>query len=120
MRFEFTTAAKILFGPGTAREVPALAHSMGRRALVIGGRSAERTSGLIRGLQEQAVETVTFSVSREPTTEIVLEGLALARAQGCDLVIEPPTLRRSLAKVEPVMLPLFDTRPWESRETGWD
>ena len=87
MRFEFTTAAKILFGPGTAREVPALAHSMGRRALVIGGRSAERTSGLIRGLQEQAVETVAFSVSREPTTEIVLEGLALARAQGCDLVI---------------------------------
>ena len=34
MRFEFTTAAKILFGPGTAREVPALAHSMGRRAPV--------------------------------------------------------------------------------------
>lgn len=65
MRFEFTTAQKILFGPGTAREVPALAHSMGERALVIGGRSAERTSGLIRGLQEQAVETVTFSVSRE-------------------------------------------------------
>lgn len=40
-------------------------------------------------------------------------------AQGRDLVIESPTLRRSLAKVEPVALPLFDTGPWESHETGW-
>lgn len=87
MRFEFATAGKILFGPGTIREVPALAARMGTRALVVGGRSRERLSGLVRGLHEQGMKTVTFSVSREPTMEIVLEGLALARADACDLVI---------------------------------
>ena len=40
-------------------------------------------------------------------------------AQGRDLIIAPSTLRRSLEEADPVTLPLFDTRPWESRETGW-
>jgi len=33
MQFEFATAARILFGVGKVREVPAAAAAMGRRAL---------------------------------------------------------------------------------------
>ncbi len=87
MRFDFTTAGRIIFGPGTREEVPALASSMGRYALVVGGRSRERTAGLIQGLKARGMNAVTFAVDREPTTEIILEGLTLARAESCDFVI---------------------------------
>ena len=44
MRFEFATAARILFGAGTVREVAPAAREMGRRALLVTGRSAEPTA----------------------------------------------------------------------------
>jgi hypothetical protein len=40
MRFEFATATRILFGPGTVQEVASLALGMGTRAFVVTGRSA--------------------------------------------------------------------------------
>ena len=33
MRFEFATASRIVFGPGTVQEVPASAREMGNRAM---------------------------------------------------------------------------------------
>lgn len=87
MRFDFTTAGRIIFGPGTRKEVSALASRMGRCALVVGGRSRDRTAGLIKGLNARGMDVVTFAVDREPTMEIILEGLTLARAESCDLVI---------------------------------
>lgn len=39
MRFEFATAGRIIFGPGCLREAGPLAAALGRRALVVGGRS---------------------------------------------------------------------------------
>jgi alcohol dehydrogenase class IV len=87
MRFDLTTAGRIIFGPGTRKEVPALASRMGRYALVVGGRNRERTAGLIQGLKDGGMNAATFAVDREPTMEIILEGLTLARAKSCDLVI---------------------------------
>ena len=37
MRFEFSTAARIIFGPGTVAQIGALARELGRRALVTTG-----------------------------------------------------------------------------------
>ncbi len=87
MRFDFTTAGRIIFGPGTREEVPALASRMGRHALVVGGKSRDRTAGLIQGLKARGMNATIFAVDREPTMEIILEGLTLARAESCDLVI---------------------------------
>ena len=42
--FEFATAARILFGEGTLRQVPAAAASMGRRALLVTGSSPDRAA----------------------------------------------------------------------------
>ncbi len=79
----------------------------------------------LREVQHTTQVPWNVSIERTPSDlQVVRLGEApihtWTAAQGRDLVIESPTLRRSLAKVEPVMLPLFDTRPWESRETGWD
>ena len=87
MRFEFATAAHIIFGSGTLREVAPLAERMGRRAFVVTGRTIERAAALIEQLREQAIECVTFSVSGEPTVAMVKKGVEQARGAKCDLVI---------------------------------
>jgi len=79
MRFEFATAARIVFGPGTVREVPAAAAGMGRRALLVTRRSAD--------LKRAGIAGVPFPIHGEPTVEIVRQGTQLAREHDCDLVI---------------------------------
>ena len=77
MRFEFATATRIIFGPGTVAEVAPAARAMGSRALLVTGRSP-RLAGL---------EGVPFPVTGEPTVDAVREGVRLLRAERCDLVI---------------------------------
>jgi alcohol dehydrogenase class IV len=79
MRFEFATAARIIFGPGTVREVAPAAKAMGERPLLVTGRSPERATALLAG--------VPFSVAGEPTVDLVRRGVQAAREAGCDLVI---------------------------------
>ena len=87
MRFEFATATRIIFGAGTLGEVGPIAAGMGKRALVVTGRTAERARPLLDLLAAQGVDIVTFSVSGEPTTEVVRRGTQRAREADCDLVI---------------------------------
>lgn len=87
MRFEFATAARILFGPGSAKEVAPAAAALGRRALVVTGRDPERSVPLQERLGAQGVATVPFSVSGEPTVETARAGVQHAREAACDLVI---------------------------------
>ncbi len=87
MRFEFATATRIIFGPGTVSEVPPIAAGMGKRACIVTGRSSERAQILIEQLREQNIECVTFSVSGEPTTTLVKEGAEAARKAGSEFVI---------------------------------
>lgn len=87
MRFEFATAGRIVFGPGTLREAGALAAAFGRRALVVGGRTPERLAPLLESLRAAGVAPVTFAVAGEPTVEVAVAGATLARAEGCDLVV---------------------------------
>ncbi len=84
MRFEFATATRIIFGPGAIKEAGPAAREMGRRALVTTGR---RSGPLLAILQAAGVDTVTLTVSGEPTTDLAREGTARAREAGCDLVI---------------------------------
>jgi len=87
MRFEFATAARIIFGSGTLGKVGPLAAEMGSRALVVTGRTVERARPLFDVLAAQGIDYVTFAVAGEPTTEVVSEGTQLAREAGCDLII---------------------------------
>lgn len=87
MKFEFATATRILFGPGTFQEVASLATEMGKRAFVVTGRSVERATPLLERLKKHRVESVLVNVPGEPTIDIVLAGVERARETQCDFVI---------------------------------
>ncbi len=87
MRFEFATTARILFGAGTVRDVPAAAASMGRRALVVTGASSDRSEPLVAALEAAGVACVGFRVPGEPTVELIRSGAAFAREERCELAI---------------------------------
>jgi alcohol dehydrogenase class IV len=58
MRFEFTTATRIVFGPGTLRQVGPMAADMGRRALVVTGRTIDHAGSLLDALTAQGIDSV--------------------------------------------------------------
>ncbi len=87
MTFEFATATRIVFGAGKLREVGPVAREMGRRALVVMGSSVERAKPLLAALDGQGVGHIHFSVTGEPTVDLVRQGIGTAQLQECDLVI---------------------------------
>lgn len=80
MRFEFATAARIIFGPGTAKGATAAAAGLGGRTLIVTGSSPERAALL-------KLDGPSWSVAHEPTVEMIREAVALARAERCDVVV---------------------------------
>jgi alcohol dehydrogenase class IV len=87
MRFEFATANRILFGPGTLREAGVAAREMGRRAFVITGRGGRHAERLLDLLAAEDVAVTTFAVAGEPTIAAIIAATEEARRHGCDLVI---------------------------------
>ncbi len=87
MRFEFATAARIIFGPGTLKEAGNLATGFGRRALVTVGFDPARGARLLDLLSAAGVEAVVVQVAGEPTTDLAREGARRAIDAGCELVI---------------------------------
>jgi alcohol dehydrogenase class IV len=79
LKFEFATAARIAFGAGAVSEVATAAKTMGRRALLVTGRSQK--PGI------EGIQCVTFIVQGEPTVELVRRGVLAAKEERCDLVI---------------------------------
>ena len=80
--FEFATAARILFGEGTLRQVPAAAASFGRRALLVTGASPDRAAAFQSALEAARVSTVPFSVPGEPTLDLIRSA-----PRDCDFVV---------------------------------
>ena len=87
MTFEFATAHRVIFGPGTFKQAGAIAQQLGRRALVVTGKSASRAERLVQQLATAGVAAEVFSIAGEPTTDAVRIGVARARAADCDCVI---------------------------------
>jgi alcohol dehydrogenase class IV len=85
--FEFATAGRIVFGRGALKEVAPAAASFGRRAFVVTGRDAKRAAGLLQLLKSANVDGTTFSVTGEPTTQTIRDGVQQAREAACDVVI---------------------------------
>ena len=87
MRFEFATAGRIVFGPGTLSEAGPIARNFGGRALVVTGGTPGRAEPLLRVLSEQGVEAVIFPVAGEPRVDTIRNGTDIGRSERCDQVI---------------------------------
>jgi alcohol dehydrogenase class IV len=87
MRLEFATATRILFGPGTVREAAPATAAMGRRVLVVTGKTPDRAEPLLADLRAQGLEAETFPVMGEPTVETARAGARRAREAGCEVII---------------------------------
>ncbi len=78
MRFEFATAARIVFGEGVLAEVPAASREFGTRPFLVTGRSPARAA---------LPAIATFAVEGEPNVDLVRRGAEAAREAGADVVI---------------------------------
>jgi alcohol dehydrogenase class IV len=87
MNFQFATAQQIIFGPGTLKQIGALAAPFGKRALVVIGQNTSRAARLIALLQSAQIESEIFSVVGEPTIEIAQWGAADARGFDCVIAL---------------------------------
>jgi alcohol dehydrogenase class IV len=87
LRFEFATAGRIIFGPGTVSELGPMARAIGRRAFVVTGKDKIRHAGAINDLEGAGLGCTLFGVASEPTVSAVREGAALFRSAGCELLI---------------------------------
>jgi alcohol dehydrogenase class IV len=87
MNFEFATATRILFGPGTFEQTAETARTLGNKALLVTGRNPDRAARLRDQLTRQTLAFANFQVATEPTTDLVREGATTAREAGCDFVI---------------------------------
>src|SRR5689334_19760594 len=88
MSFEFATATRVLFGPGTLAEAAKVVRGLSaRRVLLVTGRTSERAAPLRDALARGGVDVVDFSVAFEPTVDVAREGVLLATSERCEAVI---------------------------------
>jgi alcohol dehydrogenase class IV len=86
-KFDFATATRIIFAAGALGEIGPLAQQYGSRALVVTGRDPGRAEPLLAALRQHGVQPVLCAVTGEPEIQTVEGGVALARQEGCQLVI---------------------------------
>jgi len=87
MRFELATAGRILFGPGTLKELEPIAADLGKRALIVRGRNPDRTKHLEAIIRAANINYSLFEVHGEPTIDRIDAGVKQAREIEADFVI---------------------------------
>lgn len=87
MTFEFATSTRIIFGQGTAAKLPDLAHSYGKKILVVTGRDPARFQPLLDKLDTPGNCVTVYPITTEPTVDEVRRGAAVALKSGADVVI---------------------------------
>jgi len=87
MNFNFSTASQIFFGSGTISKVPELLAGFGERILLITGKNTSRAKLLTGNLPSSQFEIFSFQVNSEPTTDMIDEGVKLARKNRCEAIV---------------------------------
>jgi alcohol dehydrogenase class IV len=92
MTFDHFIPTKIIFGRGRLRELASIAAPMGRSVLIVCGRRSVQASGLLGRMRAALVSQhmavhVFDGISPNPRSDEVDAAAAIARRQGCDMVI---------------------------------
>lgn len=87
MNFEFATANRIIFGPGSIQQTAPLVKRLGSKILVVFGTSIQRVAPLLEQLKVFRLDYRTLSITGEPTTQRIAEALQQLREAQIDVVI---------------------------------
>jgi alcohol dehydrogenase class IV len=87
MIFDFVTAPRILFGPGSIEKLTELVPKFGRRVLLILGSESADRSGLTDWLEHMFPVCAVVRCIREPTAEEVDAAVMAAQEAACDVVV---------------------------------
>ncbi|MGN0633716.1 MAG: iron-containing alcohol dehydrogenase [Oscillospiraceae bacterium] len=92
MEFSYHLPVNIIFGRGKACKVGEAAAGFGKNALIVTGSGSTKRSGLLDRVAESVkaagLGAVIFDrVTQNPLTSTVYEAAALAKENGCDMVI---------------------------------
>lgn len=90
--FQYYLPVNVVFGNGRVDQVGEWTAPYGKHALIVTGRSSAKKSGLYDRVKDSlataGVDSVLFDkVRQNPLTTTANEGAALAREQGCDVVV---------------------------------
>ena len=87
MKFEFSTANKIVFGPGSINYAISFIKETSKNVFIITGKDKTRVEFFINELVRSGIITNTFQISSEPTIEQVESAATMARQSGVDLIV---------------------------------
>ena len=87
MKFEFSTARRIVFGPGAAEQIPGLVAGYGKRAFLVLGSTPDRCKPILDALASREIATTVFNVAGEPTIEMAQAAVKAAREAKADVVV---------------------------------
>jgi alcohol dehydrogenase len=92
LNFEYFLPTRLVFGVGSVNKVGEFAKSLGKKTLIVTGKSSTKKTGLldrvIAILEKNGVETVVFDeIVPNPLSSTVDKGAEFANNEGCDLII---------------------------------
>lgn len=87
MRFEFSTAARIIFGSGRLPEIGPVSKRIGNFPLLVTGQTPSRAAPLMEIMDKEGIGYVCFSTHAEPTVKDIRQGTEFARQKHCDSII---------------------------------
>jgi alcohol dehydrogenase class IV len=87
MQFEFSTAAKIIFGAGKLNSIDTLIDGHGNQVLIVSGAPKEISDRLYILLDLAKVNQSFIKIENEPTIDVVRKVVELARRTSSNLVI---------------------------------
>lgn len=87
MPFEFATATRIIFGRGTAAQLPSLTAALGKKVMVVTGNNPCRLQSTLDSLKAAGLELQVFPIETEPTMDEIRKGAACALESGVQVVI---------------------------------
>jgi alcohol dehydrogenase class IV len=91
MNLEFATSSRVIFGRGEFKRVGDLAESLGKRALILVGKTSQQAAGNLERLQQmlrdKEIPSQILPIDCEPTVELIDALAASARAFRPEVII---------------------------------
>ena len=87
MQFEFSTASRIIFGPGMLNSIAALAVEFGKKVLIASGCPQDISDRLVESLQRHEINYALSKISHEPTVDAICELVDQAAQSRPDVII---------------------------------